>query len=89
MVLAFDLVELGWFQAARGGWDRYSGPFDINSALILPCRGQIRHDCDTILIFVLDVSTHFLLFLFGDLVFVPWGSIPGPVEGLLRGFWTP
>jgi hypothetical protein len=31
-----------------------------------------------------DVSTHFLLALFGDLV-----SIPGPGEGLLRGFWTP
>ncbi len=28
-------------------------------------------------------------FLFGDLVPGPYGSIPGPGEGLLKGFWTP
>ncbi len=38
---------------------------------------------------VLDLSTHFFFFLFGDLVPGPWGSIPGPGEGVLRGFWTP
>ncbi len=37
---------------------------------------------------VLDVSTHFLFVLFGDLVSGPWGSIPGAGERLLRGFWT-
>ncbi len=41
------------------------------------------------LFYVLDVSTHLLCFVFGDLVSGPWGSIPGPGEGLLRGFWTP
>ncbi len=38
---------------------------------------------------MLDVSTIFLFFVFGDLVSGTWGSIPGPGEGLLRGFWTP
>ncbi len=32
--LAFALVDLGWFQAARGGCDRHSGRFDIHSTLI-------------------------------------------------------
>ncbi len=31
---AFDLVDLGWFEAARVGCDRYSGRFDIHSMLI-------------------------------------------------------
>ncbi len=31
----------------------------------------------------------FFIFLCGDLVSGPWGSIPGPGEGLLRGLWTP
>ncbi len=40
-------------------------------------------------IIVFDVSFHFLFSVFGDLVSGPWGSIPGPGEGHLRGFWTP
>ena len=31
--LGFDLVALGWFQAARVGDDSHSTRFDINSAL--------------------------------------------------------
>ncbi len=54
--LAFGLRELGRFQAARGVCDGYSGRFDINSTLILPCPSQIRHDFDTILTFLLLIS---------------------------------
>ncbi len=37
-VWSLDLVDFGWFQAARGG-------FDVDSALTLR-RGQIRHYLD-------------------------------------------
>ncbi len=36
------LVDLGWFQAARGGCDRYSGRFDVNSTL--SCLAAVRYD---------------------------------------------
>ncbi len=32
--LAFDLGDFGWFQVPRGGCDRYSARFDVNSTLI-------------------------------------------------------
>ncbi len=40
--VALDLVDLGWFQAPRGGCDRYSGRFDIHSTLI--CLAAVRLD---------------------------------------------
>ncbi len=50
--LAFDLVDFGWFQAPRGGCDRYSGRFDINSTLIYLAAVRL----DTILTFLLLIS---------------------------------
>ncbi len=40
--VALDLVALGWFQVPRGGCDRYSGRFDINSTLV--CLAAVSFD---------------------------------------------
>jgi hypothetical protein len=42
--LAFDLVDLGWFQIPRGGCDRYSDRLDCHFYVNSDCRGQIRHN---------------------------------------------
>ncbi len=46
--VAFDLVDVGWFQAPGDGFDRSPNRVDAN----LPCRGQIRNYVDTILTFL-------------------------------------
>ncbi len=48
---AFDLVDLGWFQGARGGCDRYSGRLNVISTLI--CFAAVRIDTNSILFSVL------------------------------------
>jgi hypothetical protein len=40
--LAFDSVDFGWFQVLRGGCDRYSVRFDVNS--MLTCLAAARLD---------------------------------------------
>ncbi len=54
---AFDLVDFGWFQAARGGCDRYSGRFDIN--VTLACLAAVRFDTIATLFWIPLVSLRF------------------------------
>ncbi len=40
--MALALVDFGWFQAARGGCDRSSGRFEVNSRLLRALQEEPR-----------------------------------------------
>ncbi len=41
---AFDLADLGWFQAPRGGCARYPNRFDVDSTQVKICFAAVRFD---------------------------------------------